>query len=184
MLDTNQLGQLQSMIADAGVDGWLLFDFRGINPVATSLLGVEGMVTRRWFCYVPRDGEPVAITHGIEQGVWRDWPSAWPRRVYSSWRQLESELASVVGGKRVAMEYSRGDAVPYLDRVPAGVIEMVRDAGATVESSADLVTRFYALFLQIKEAQPSVLEPFTAPTEYAAQGQRVVEGQRLAPAAQ
>ena len=39
------------------------------------------------------------------------------------------------------------------------------------------------LFLQVKEAQPSVLEPYTAPTEYAEQGQRVVEGQRLTQAA-
>jgi len=42
------------------------------------------------------------------------------------------------------MEYSPGDAVMYLDRVPAGVLEMVRAAGATVVSSAELVTQFYA----------------------------------------
>jgi Xaa-Pro aminopeptidase len=64
--------------------------------------------------------------------------------VYSSWRTLESELAALVRGKRVAMEYSPGDAVPYLDRVPAGVLEMVRATGATVVSSAELVTAFYA----------------------------------------
>ena len=53
-------------------------------------------------------------------------------------------LGALVRGKRVAMEYSPGDAVPYLDRVPAGVLEMVRAAGATVVSSAELVTAFYA----------------------------------------
>jgi Xaa-Pro aminopeptidase len=96
--------------------------------------------------YIPRTGAPVAITHAIEQGPWLGWPQAWQKEKYSSWRALESLLAGVVGGKRVAMEYSPGDAVPYLDRVPAGVIEMVRNAGATVVSSADLVSAFYAVW--------------------------------------
>jgi uncharacterized protein (DUF2252 family) len=39
------------------------------------------------------------------------------------------------------------------------------------------------LFLQLKEAQPSVLEPFLGPSTYAHHGQRVVEGQRLTQAA-
>jgi Xaa-Pro aminopeptidase len=66
--------------------------------------------------------------------------------VYSSWRELERNLAEVVGKKRIAMEYSPGDAVPYLDRIPAGVLDMVRAAGAEVVTSADLVTRFYAVW--------------------------------------
>ena len=39
------------------------------------------------------------------------------------------------------------------------------------------------LFLQFKEAQSSVLQPFLAKSEFANQGQRVVEGQRLTQAA-
>jgi Xaa-Pro aminopeptidase len=104
------------------------------------------MVTRRIFAFVPREGEPVAVTHNIEQGPWRDWPSEWKRERYSTWRALEGALSKLVAGKRVAMEYSPGDAVPYLDRIPAGVLEMVRSAGAHVTSSADLVSRFYAVW--------------------------------------
>ncbi len=110
------------------------------------MLDIGGLVTRRYFCYIPRDGVPVAITHRIEQGPWEHWPSDWGKRVYSSWQELEGALADLVRGKRVAMEYSPGDAVPYLDRTPAGVVEMVRSAGAEVVSSADLVTRFYAVW--------------------------------------
>jgi Xaa-Pro dipeptidase len=142
----SQLASVQQVIADAGLDGWLLFDFRGINPIAQGLLGISGMVTRRYFCYIPRDGVPIALTHAIEQGPWETWPAEWEKRVYSDWRVLERELASVVNGKRLAMEYYPGDAVPYLDRVPAGVVEMVRTAGATVVSSADLVTQFFAVW--------------------------------------
>jgi len=144
MLTPDTLPRLQAALAEAGLDGWLLFDFHGTNPIAAGLLGLEGMVSRRVFAYVPRDGAPTAITHAIEQGPWRRWPQAWRRERYSGWRELESQLASLVQGKRVAMEYSPGDAVPYLDRVPAGVLEMVRAAGADVVSSAELVTRFYA----------------------------------------
>ena len=144
MLTPETLPNIQRALGDAGVDGWLLYDFRGLNPIAAGLLHLEGMVTRRAFAYIPRDGNPVAITHAIEQGPWRHWPSAWKREIYASWRSLEDLLAREIRGKRVAMEYSSGDAVPYLDRVPAGVIEMVREAGGHVVSSGELVTRFYA----------------------------------------
>jgi Xaa-Pro aminopeptidase len=135
---------IQSALAEADIDGWLLFDFRGINPIASGLLSLEGMTTRRFFVWIPRAGVPVAVTHAIEQGPWLNWPAGWKKVVYSSWRSLESELRNLVDGKTVAMEYSPGDAVPYLDRVPAGVIEMVRAAGAKVVTSADLVSRFFA----------------------------------------
>lgn len=146
MLDEKVLPAVQSAIEDAGLDGWLLFDFHGLNPVANGLLGLTGMGTRRIFVFVPKSGAPTAITHAIEQGPWQTWPTAWDKTVYSGWRELEAQLASVVSGKRVAMEYSPGDAVPYLDRVPAGVLELVRNSGATVVSSADLVSRFYAVW--------------------------------------
>lgn len=144
MLAPAMLQPLQRALADADLDGWLLFDFHGANPIAGGLIGLEGLVTRRIFAWIPARGTPVAITHAIEQGPWRGWPPEWRKEVYSSWRTLESLLDGLVRGKRVAMEYSPGDAVPYLDRVPAGVIEMVRAAGATVVTSADLVTTFYA----------------------------------------
>lgn len=146
MLNTKTLSQVQRAIGDMGVDGWLLYDFRGTNPIAAGILDLEGMVTRRAFAFVPASGTPVAITHAIEQGPWRHWPSSWKREIYSSWRSLESLLAAQVRGKRVAMEYSAGDAVPYLDRIPAGVIEMIREAGGTVVSSGELVTKFYAVW--------------------------------------
>jgi Xaa-Pro dipeptidase len=144
MLSPELLPDIQSALADAGIDGWLLYDFRGLNPIAAGLMRLDGMTTRRAFAYVPTRGTPVAITHAIEQAPWKHWPSAWTKEIYASWTSLEGLLAKHVAGKRVAMEYSAGDAVPYLDRVPAGVIEMVREAGATVVSSGELVSRFYA----------------------------------------
>jgi Xaa-Pro aminopeptidase len=146
MLTPESLPRIQTALADAGLDGWLLFDFHGVNPIAVGLLELDGMVTRRVFAYVPRRGMPTAVTHAIEQGPWRAWPAEWGRVVYSGWRELEAAVATLVRGQRVAMEYSPGDAVPYVDRVPAGVVELVRSAGAEVVSSGELVTRFYALW--------------------------------------
>jgi Xaa-Pro dipeptidase len=145
-LTPETLPELQAALGDAGLDGWLLYDFRRTNPIAAGLLGLDGMVTRRVFAYVPREGVPVAVTHAIEQGPWHAWPTAWRREIYSSWRTLETTLKGMVDGRRIAMEYSPGDAVPYVDRVPAGVVEMVRTFGAQVVTSGELVTRFYAVW--------------------------------------
>ena len=146
MLTPRTLPALQRALADAAVDGWLLYDFRGVNPIAGSILGVGGHVTRRFFVWIPAEGVPVAITHAIEQGVWRDWPNEWRKERYSSWWSLEEHVRTLVAGKTIAMEYSAGDAVPYLDRIPAGVAELVRGTGATIVSSGNLVSRFHAVW--------------------------------------
>ena len=145
MLTPASLPAVQQAIAEVpGLDGWLLYEFHGTNPIAAGMLSTRSLGSRRIFCFVPREGIPRAITHAIEQGPWSAWPPEWGKTIYSSWRTLEEQLAALVKGKRVAMEYSPGDAVPYVDRVPAGVLEMVRAAGADVVSSGELVSRFYA----------------------------------------
>ncbi|MEO8623540.1 MAG: M24 family metallopeptidase [bacterium] len=145
MLTLELLPEIQRALADADLDGWLLFDFQGINPIALGFIGVRGFISRRIFVWIPRTGVPHALGHAIEPGPWHSWPTAWGKSTYSSWKSLESGISDMVNGKRIAMEYSAGDAVPYLDRIPAGVLEMVRAAGATaIVSSGELVTRFYA----------------------------------------
>ncbi|MGZ8379402.1 MAG: M24 family metallopeptidase, partial [Gemmatirosa sp.] len=120
---------------------------RGTNPIAGGLLGLGPvMLTRRIFVWVPREGTPVAITHAIEQAPWARWPAAWRKEVYSSWRTLEAAVGALVAGKRVAMEYSPGDAVPYVDRVPGGVLDLVRAQGATIATSGELVSRLFAVW--------------------------------------
>lgn len=144
LLSPDTLPGVQAALRRAGVDGWLLYDFRENNPIARHLIGLEVALSRRIFVFVPAQGLPVAVTHHIEQAQWSFWPAAWGRERYSAWPTLTEILARLVGGKRVAMEYSGEDAVPYLDRVPAGVLELVRTAGAAVVSSGELVSEFYA----------------------------------------
>lgn len=146
LLTPETLPAIQAALAAAGVDGWLLYDFRGLNPIARAMVGLEGMGSRRIFAWVPTKGAPVGLSHAIEQLGWAQWPAAWERRVYSSWRVLERDVASLVANRRIAMEYSPGDAVPVVDRIPAGVLEMVCATGATVVTSAELVSRFFAVW--------------------------------------
>jgi Xaa-Pro dipeptidase len=141
-LDRATLERIQAQLRSRGLEGWLLFNFQGFNAVASGLLGLPAM-SRRYLVLIPAEGDPVALTHRIEQQPWRGWIGE--KREYSSWRELEAELGALLRGRsEVAMEYSAGDAVPYVDRVPAGVVEMVRAAGVRVASSADLVSAFYA----------------------------------------
>lgn len=123
------------------VDGWLLFDFRGLNPVMAALIGPEVVGSRRAYVYIPQAGPPTAIVHAVDAELWRAWPAEWPKVVWVRREALRPALASLVSGSTVAMEYSPEGAVPYGDYIPAGTLELIRAAGANPVSSAELVTR-------------------------------------------
>lgn len=142
-LNAERLATIREMLVKLKLDGWLLFDFHGLNPVAPRVLGLPGgLATRRLFVLIPTTGRPVAIAHKIELARIEGFPG--DVRPYAAWRELDAELRRALSGKKLAMEYSPKDGVPYLDRVPAGVIELVRAAGADVVSSSDLVTAIAA----------------------------------------
>ena len=141
-LDADRLARIREALTELELDGWLLYDFRGNNPVSAGVLGLPPM-TRRYFALIPASGDPVAITHRIEQQPWREWIGE--NRTYLSWRELEEKLRETLAGRgSLAMEYSLEDGVPYVDRIPAGVMEMIRSTGVVVRSSADLVSTFYS----------------------------------------
>ena len=134
--------ELRSALDAIGADAWLLFDFHGLNPVAKRVLQLGGMGTRRIFVFLPKDGEPVAVAHKIELAPMAGFPG----KVipYARWQELHEALGPLVQGKRLAMETSPRDAVPYLDRVPHGVIQMLEALGGTIVPSGEMVTRFAA----------------------------------------
>jgi Xaa-Pro aminopeptidase len=137
---------LQRALAEQDLDGWLLYDFHGQNPTAVTALDLAGhMLTRRWFYLVPRAGEPVALVHAIEL---RSFPVEIPggRRSYTSWQSQRAALRELVDSvgprRRIAMEYFPEGGIPYLSRVDAGTLELLRGLGAEVVSSAELVQHF------------------------------------------
>jgi Xaa-Pro aminopeptidase len=128
------------------VDGWLWYDFQGANPIAQRLAGLgKGgpIASRRWFYMIPATGEPRGLVHAIERHNLDTLPGA--KTAYAGRVQLETGLKSLLAGtRRVAMEYSPLGAIPYVSRVDAGTVELVRAQGVDVVSSGDLVQQFEA----------------------------------------
>ncbi|HUL74999.1 MAG TPA: M24 family metallopeptidase [Vicinamibacterales bacterium] len=135
---------IQKTLAMETVDGWLLYDFHGSNPIATALAGLSGQhTTRRWYYFIPATGAPKKLVHAIEPFVLDGLPG--DKTAYAGRRQLEQGVSDLLrGSKIVAMEYSPECAIPYLSRVDAGTIDFVRRHGVRVVSSGDLVGRFEA----------------------------------------
>jgi len=141
------ISAIQAALQAFGVDGWLLYDFRGLNPLARRVLGLEqhSPGSRRWFYCIPARGEPVKLVHRIETHALDDLPGA--ARVYLRWQELEAGVADLLCGlHRVAMEYSPRNANPYVSRVDAGTVELVRSCGVEVVSSGDLIQQFEAVW--------------------------------------
>lgn len=136
---------VQTALREDGLDGWLLYDFHGSNPIARSLAGVNGgkMTTRRWYYFVPAKGQPRALVHAIERHTLDNLPG--DTQLYAGREALGTGLDALMHGvRRIAMEYSPENAIPYVGRVDAGTIEAIRRRGVEVVSSGDLVQRFVA----------------------------------------
>jgi Xaa-Pro aminopeptidase len=139
------LTKIQAALRQFGLDGWLIYDFRGSNLLARRVVGFrdDQMGSRRWFYWVPASGEPQKLVHRIESGALDHLPGM--KTIYLRWQELEAGVAQLVtGARRVAMEYSPRNANPYVSRVDAGTVELVRSCGALVVSSGDLIQQFEA----------------------------------------
>lgn len=146
MID-DHIQTIQKTLQEAGIDGWLFADFRGSDPLAYRILRLShaGMVSRRWYYYIPATGEPRKLVHRIEAHSLDLLPGqSWP---YASWIELHTQLRRLLGGqRRVAMQYSPQNAIPYISRIDAGTVELVRSFGVEVVTSADLVQIFEAVW--------------------------------------
>lgn len=141
------LKSIQSALGELGFDAWLLYDFRGNNTLALRVLDLDGkgMASRRFFYLIPARGTPQKLVHRIESATLDHLPGE--KSVYLRWQELEAGVKALVSPyKRVAMEYSPRNAIPYVSQVDAGTIELVKSNGVTVESSGDLIQVFEAMW--------------------------------------
>lgn len=130
------LQRLQTFMVSQGIDTWLVHDFRGNNPAFARLIGGRRWTTRRAVLAIPARGAPWLICSRIDEGHLQDLPYA--RRAYVGWKEFRGLLGTAVSG-RVAMEYAPGAALPAVSIVDAGTVELVRELGGEVVSSADLI---------------------------------------------
>ncbi len=145
-----RVARLQRVLqSTADIDGWLFYDFRHSDPLAYRILLLDPArhVTRRWYYWVPTRGEPIKLVHRIEPRVLEPLPGT--AREYISWESQQAELQELLGSARhVAMQYSPMNAIPYVSRVDAGTIELIRGFGLNVVTSADLVQHFEAVWTE------------------------------------
>ena len=149
-----QVAQIQTALKQAGLDGWLFYDFRGTNPIANRilLLPEKGGASRRWYYFVPAEGTPVRIVHAIEPTRLDHLPGL--KTIYGAWPTLQAAIRTTLAGrKKIAMEYSPDGAIPYVARVDAGTVEFVRSTGVTVVSSGNLVQQFEAVWSAAQREQ-------------------------------
>jgi Xaa-Pro dipeptidase len=163
-----QLDAIQAALREAQLDGWLFYDHHHRDPIAYRILGLseELLISRRWYYFVPAAGEPRKLVHRIESGRLDPLPGR--ARAYSSWQELETGVGHMLSdAKRIAMQYSPRNAIMYVSMVDAGTIEVLRELGKTIVSSADLVSHFEA-----------VLTPEQEKSHYEAQGKidAILEG--------
>jgi len=145
------LNAIQDALREAGMDAWLFYDHHHRDPIGERILGMapHGLVSRRWYYLVPAVGQPQKLVHRIEGARLDGLPGE--KHVYSSWQELERELAAMLEPhKKIAMQYSPRNAIMYVAMVDAGTVELVRSFGKEVVSSANLVSRFEAV---LSEAQ-------------------------------
>lgn len=166
-----QLEVIQAALRDHNMDAWLFYDHHYRDPIGYRILGLpeDALVTRRWYYLVPADGEPRKLVHRIEAGRLDSLPGS--KGVYSSWQELDLGLAAMVAPyQRIAMQYSPRNAIMYVSLVDAGTVEVLRELGKDVVSSADLVSRFEAVLTD--EQIASHYEAQTALDEILAEGFR------------
>lgn len=144
-----KIEEAQKYLREHDLDGWLLYDFHGNNELARSFLEISPrqMTTRRFFYWIPARGAPVKIVHAIESEVLDHFPGE--KKIFLSWQSLESAIKETLKGmKKVAMEYCKNNAIPYVSKVDGGTVDLIRSFGIEVESSAYFLPRFTAVLTQ------------------------------------
>src|SRR5271168_3989670 len=174
------LEEIQAALREQQLDGWLFYDHHHRDPIAYRILGLSDSlhVSRRWYYLIPAEGEPRKLTHRVESGKLATLPGS--GQLYSSWQELEAGLRTMLEPyTRLAMQYSPRNAIMYVSLVDAGTMEVLREMGKTVVSSADLVSRFEAVLTEAQIA--SHYEAQKALDEMLAEGFREI-GRRVRPA--
>lgn len=137
--------EIQKELKKEGLDGWLFYDFHNRDPIAIRILNIDTkrFTSRRWFYFIPAEGTPKKLVHKIESWKLDHLPGE--KFIYLPWEELHQNLKAMLSGaKKIAMQYSPRNSIPYVSNVDAGTVELIRSFGIDVVSSANLVSLFEA----------------------------------------
>src|ERR1700761_3728598 len=153
------LTAIQAALRETGYSGWLFYDHHHRDPIGERILGLDpkAHITRRWYYFVPAQGEPHKLVHRIEQLRLDSLPGS--KTLYSSWQELAAGLEAMLSGAtKLAMQYSPNNAIMYVSMVDAGTVEFLRSIGKQIVSSADLVSQFEAVLSEEQMASHGVAQ--------------------------
>ena len=137
------LTEIQSAISAAKLTGWLVYDFRGSNPIFAQFITGRRFTSRRAYLWIPAAGEPTLLMHPVDGVAFAD--VKFHKVQYGGWNEMQSMLRKMLSGK-VAMEYSPCCELPAVSYVDAGTVELIRSMNVTVVSSADLISGTIAAY--------------------------------------
>lgn len=141
------IATIQTLLRESSISAWLLYDFRGSNSIAWSVLGIppESHCTRRWAVVIPAVGEPIKLVHAIENFTLDCVPAR--EIIYSNRTGWVDELTNIIQQfPTLALEYSPNNDIPTVSKVDAGTVELLRSLGANLHSSADLIQKIQAVW--------------------------------------
>jgi len=140
------LQAIQRALREQKVDGWLFYDFHNRDPIAYRILGLDSgkLTSRRWYYFIPVEGEAIKLVHGVEKTKLDKLPGE--KIIYSSWKQMHEKLKNILGDRtRIVMNYSPLNNIPSVSMVDGGTVELIKSFDYEVVSSADLVQQFEAI---------------------------------------
>ncbi len=130
--------QAQEYMAEHGVNGWLLYDYRGLNPIFADTVGSVGHVTRPVWLWIPASGRPRLLLSFVDQSRFDHLDL--DTTLFINRRDMIEKLGNNFGiSGKVAMEYTPEGALPRVSNVDGGTLELVKSLGVEIVPSADLL---------------------------------------------
>jgi Xaa-Pro dipeptidase len=146
MMGNNLIDKIQELLRKFNLDGWLFYNFQNRNYIAQMILNINPKehFTRRWFYFIPKDGEPIKLLSRVEPNKLEHLEGK--KLLYSTWKEMIEKLKEILkNSKTIAMEYSKNSSIPYISIIDAGTYEIFKSLSVEIVSSADLVQMFFTI---------------------------------------
>ena len=132
------VAQAQEFMRARGIGGWLLYDYRGLNPIFSDTVGTIGHVTRPVWLWIPNEGDAHMLVSFVDQS--RFTHLGIDTTLFVNRVDMIAKLRDRIGAQsRIAMEYTPEGALPRVSKIDGGTLELVRGLGVEIMSSADLL---------------------------------------------
>jgi Xaa-Pro aminopeptidase len=139
------LQTVQKFLVERQLNGWLICDIMGNDSIARAILGIDQDTGNfmRWFYFIPSQGAPVKLVHGIDSKILDHLPGK--KIVYIGWKEMEDKLKRLFKkGNSIVVQYSPRNAIPSISKLDAGIYEILKSFNIKLVSSGDLIQQFEA----------------------------------------